>query len=237
MEPAKPFSLGLIVRNQGYATAKDVWIVASPPKIVDHANQRLPDPNVVAVSIGPNDVSPSLQIKIGDLEVNELKVIHWVMQSSFQGRLENWNVEVVQMDGLGGRYPLDAGNVSVHELEHAVRVTWSGDDGACDFLTYEGRNTYGLPDTVYLSDGSVWPEPVTGLVRMVHELIRIRDHVQIRLAVVGVPDGPFYVRYPDPTEGKLKLVAVTRSDGVVYPGRPERLDHSPHRTRAALAAL
>lgn len=220
VEPAKPFSLGLIVRNQGYATAKDVWIVASPPKIVDHANQRLPDPNVVAVSIGPNDVSPSLQIKIGDMEVNELKVIHWVMQSSFEGRLESWNVEVVQMDGLGGRYPLDAGNVSVHELEHAVRATWFGDDGACDFLTYEGRNTYGLPDTVYLSDGSVWPEPVTGLVRMVHELTRIRDHVQIRLAVVGVPDGPFYVRYPDPTEGKLKLVAVTRSDGVAIPVGP-----------------
>jgi len=220
VEPAAPFSLGLIVRNQGYATAKDVWIVASPPEIVDHANRRLPDPNVVAVSIGPNDVSPSLQIKIGDLEVNESRVIHWVMQSSFQGRLESWNVEFVQVDGFGGRYPLDASSFSVHELERAVRFTWSGDDGACDFLTRESRNTYGLPDTLYLSDGSVWPEPVIGLVRMVHELVRIRDHFQIRLAVVGVPDGPFYVRYPDPTEGKLKLVAVTRSDGVSIPVGP-----------------
>ncbi len=219
VEPAKPFSLGLIVRNQGYATAKDVWIIASPPAIVDYANQRLPDPNIVAVSIGPDDVSPSLQIKIGDMEVNELKVIHWVMESSFEGRLEDWNVEVVQMDGTGGRYPLDISSVQVHDLEHAVQATWS-DDGACDFLTYDTRNTYGLPTTLCLSDGSVWPEPVTGLVRMVHELIRIRDHVQIRLAVVGVADGPFYVSYPDPTEGKLKLVAVTRSDGVSIPVGP-----------------
>jgi len=217
VEPAVPFSLGLIVRNQGYATAKDVWLVASPPLFVDHANEHLPDPNVVGVSIGPKDVSPSLQIKIGDLEVNESKVIRWVMQSSFQGRLDSWKVEFVQVDGLGGRYPLDANSVSVHELEHAVRATWAGDSRACDFLTYESRNTYGLPDTLYLRDGSVWPQPVTGLLRMVHELVRIRDHLQIRLAVVGVPDGPFYVRYPDPTEGKLKLVAVTRSDGVSIP--------------------
>lgn len=220
VEPAVPFSLGLIVRNQGYAAAKDVWLIASPPRIVDQANQRLPDPNVVGVSIGPNDVSPSLQIKIGDLAVDESKVVRWVMQSSFEGRLEDWKVEFVQVDGLGGRYPLDVNSVSVHELEHAVHATWSGDDGACEFLTREGRNTYGLADTLYLSDGSVWPEPVTGLVRMVHELIRIRDRVQIRLAVVGVPDGPFYVRYPDPTEGKLKLVAVTRSDGVSIPVGP-----------------
>jgi hypothetical protein len=214
VEPPVPFSLGLIVRNQGYATAKNVWIIASPPEIVDAANQRLPDPGVVAVSVGSNSVSPSLQIGIGDLQVNESEVIHWVMQSAFQGTLENWSVELVQVDDLGVRYPLDVNSVSIHDMEHAVRAIWSGDDGACDFLTYEGQNTYGLPDTLYLSDGSVWPESVTGLVRMVHELTRIKEHVQFRLAVVGVPDGPFYVRYPDPTEGKLKLVAVTRSDGV-----------------------
>jgi hypothetical protein len=79
--------------------------VASPPEIVDHANRHLPDPNVVAVTIGPNDVAPSLQIKIGDLDVNESRVIHWVMQSSFQGGLET-GMSVVQMDDLGGRYPL-----------------------------------------------------------------------------------------------------------------------------------
>ncbi len=217
VEPAVPFSLAVIVRNQGYATAKDVWLIASPPQIVDYANQRLPDPNVVGVTVGSNDVAPSLQIKIGDLEVDESKVIRWVMQSSLQGKLESWNVEFVQVDDLGGRYPLDVSSVSVHELEHAVRATWSDDDGACDFLTRESPSTYGLADTLYLSDGSVWPAPVTGLVRMVHELVRIREHLQIRLAVVGVPDGPFYVRYPDPTEGKLKLVAVTRSDGVSIP--------------------
>lgn len=217
VEPAAPFSLGLIVRNRGHATAMDLWVVSPPPQIVDHANRPLPDPNVVGVSVGPDELAPSAQVRIGDLEVDGYRVIRWMMQSSLEGRLDSWQPEFFQVDALGGRYPVDVNRVGIHELEHAVRATWPSDDGACEFLTYASGRTYGLPDTLYLSDGSVWPEPVAGRMNMVHQLVRIRDHLEIRLAVVDMPDGYFYVRYPDPTDGKLTLVAVTRSDGVSIP--------------------
>lgn len=215
VEPAVPFSLGLMMINHGCAPAEDVEIVSAQPRIISNEAGLLVNFEIIGASVCPQPVAPSLKVSLGDIEPDECKVARWLMQASLQGYFEDYDANYVHLDGLGNRSLSSVDEVSIHELIHVVRGTCPQDDGVCDFLTNENPETQALPNAVHLSDGSV--APVTVVLDASYEITETMEQVHVSVRVPNPPAGYFYVRLPDPTLGNLPLIEVVRSDGVELP--------------------
>jgi Concanavalin A-like lectin/glucanases superfamily/Divergent InlB B-repeat domain len=216
VEPAIPFSLGLMMTNHGCGVARDVRIDSSQPRIIENEKGLLIDFQIIGTRVGASDMTPLLNVELGDIGPEECRVAQWMMQSSLQGQFVEYDANFVHVDGLGDKRLSLVDTVSIHELIHVVRGTCPDDDGIGDFLTNDAPDTLGLPDTVHLS-GVCSVEPVMAFVYGPEESTSLSEHFEVTVTVPDVPDGYFYAQWPEPTSYELPLVSVTRSDGVEIP--------------------
>lgn len=212
VEPAEPFSLGLRMINRGYGTAYRVSMSSSQPQIIDNEKGLLVDFQVIASQVGDAEVSPSLEVYLGDIGPGETAVARWLMTASLQGQFSGYNASYVHLDGLGDPRLSLIDSVEVHELIHAVRSPWPVDDGVYHFLVNDVADGNALPDTLYTSDGGT--RPVVSLVDALVDAAATPEHPEVS-ATAAVPAGYVYLRFADPSDGQMTLVAVTRSDGRV----------------------
>jgi hypothetical protein len=208
IEPAIPFSLGLMMSNTGAGTAGNVEITSSQPKIIDNEKGLLVDFQIIGTSVGPDAVSPGLSVELGDIEPSESKVARWAMISSLQGEFVEYDANFVHVDGLGDKRLSLVDSVEIHELEHVVRAEYPADDMIPDFLTNDIEDLDDLPDTLHLSDGSV-----AAMLNAIVDGIVTPVDLEIALVVPDMPDGWVYLRIPDPGQNRFKLASVKRADG------------------------
>ncbi|NLH17572.1 MAG: hypothetical protein GX455_13435, partial [Phycisphaerae bacterium] len=210
IESPEPFSLGLMMTNEGHGAAYRVSMTSAQPKILDNEKGLLVDFALIGSQVGDDSVNPSLTVYLGDINPGKTVVARWLMTSSLQGEFIDYSASYVHLDGLGDPRLSLIDRVEIHELIHAVRADVPIDDGISDFLVNDLTDDQDLPDIVYLSDGTT--APVTAVVDGTADLpitgTNLTTHVTANFAA-----GYNYLRIPDPANGSLALAQVTRSDG------------------------
>ncbi len=227
-EPSQPFTLGLLVRNTGAGSARNVTVRSGQPCIVENEKGLLIDFQVVASEVfGPDAtrlLTPSLTADLGDLEPGGTRVSRWLLKSTLQGLFLDYSAEVEHLDPLGqpAFEAVPPGNVRIHELTHLVRDPRAGADALPDFLVNEDPATDpdDLPDAIHLSNGSI--EPVHVLAQATPDAVPTLQRREILLNLGSAASGWTYLRLPDPQGSTgprtFRLVAVLRPDGSALPG-------------------
>lgn len=240
IEPAEPFTLGLILENRGAGAAGNVRITTSQPEIVDNEKGLVIDFTIIGTQVNAEQVSPSLNVSLGDVEPGKTGVARWLMTSTLQGKFVGYEASYEHLNGLGDTRLSLIDSVNIHELIHAVRVEVPEDDVRPDFLVNDIPDLDHMPETVYGSDASVTPVALAGGV--VTDGPVTPSHRQIALTCAA-PQGFMYLRTPDPGEEQYRLMRVMRSDGhevrlddnawtthrtIRLQGQPPRREHLLH---------
>jgi hypothetical protein len=211
VEPSEPFVLGLRVQNQGRGTADNFRLTTGQPKIVENQRGLLIDFRVIGTRVATNDVTPSLAINLGRIDPGASRVAEFLMTSTLEGKFIEFNASFTHIDGLGDPRLSLIDGVDIKELTRRVMVDQPADDRLADFLVNEVPDPDNLPDTLYLSDGTVAP---VNLATGATVDAPARDGRLTVTLNADMPSGWAYLRMPDPGAG-FRLVRVVRSDGRV----------------------
>ncbi|MCX6928321.1 MAG: immunoglobulin domain-containing protein, partial [Verrucomicrobia bacterium] len=210
VEPAVPFGVGLRMKNVGLGTAGAVTITSAQPQIVRNDSGLLIDFKLIGAQVGNQPFTPSLTANLGDIGPSNSAVATWWMTSTLEGRFIEYDATFQHVDDLGNQNLSLIDSVTIHEMIHVVRAELPSDDGIPDFLVNEDRDTNGLPDHLYLSDGSV--ALVTAVTNAAPSGAPTPGNPDVLLAA-SLPAGWAYLRIPDPGNAAYPLSRVRRSDG------------------------
>jgi len=211
IEPSEPFSLGMIMANEGYGPANNVRITSSQPQIIENERDLLIEFELIGTKLGAETVSPTLSLNLGDVDTGEIVVAQWLMTSSLQGRFIDYSATYEHIDSLGDPRLSLIDSIDIYELIHVVLADRLGDDLIPDFLVNDVNDVYHLPDTLHLSDGQV--EPVVTVTNASVDSPPTENDLEVELTIPDMSEDWTYVRIDDPANNQFKLVRVVRSDG------------------------
>ncbi|TRT44375.1 MAG: tandem-95 repeat protein, partial [Microcystis aeruginosa Ma_QC_C_20070703_M131] len=203
IEPSVPFSLGILVKNQGKGTAKNLHISSAQPKIIDNEKGLLIDFNIIGTQIGTESITPSLTVNFGNIEAGKTAVADWLFKSSLQGKFTEYNATFEHINDLGKPELSLIKEVKIHELTHQVNVD---SDNLPDFLVNDTFDANFYPDILYFSNGTTAP------VNVLTNATATINNQQAQI-IVNVNSGWTYLHLADPSNGSLEIAQVLRSDG------------------------
>ena len=99
--PPVPFSLGLLIANEGFGVASDLQIASAQPTIIDNEKGLLVNFKIVATELGNSDLSPSLTVSFGDIQPRTTMMARWILTSSLTGTFSNYSATFVNKNPLG----------------------------------------------------------------------------------------------------------------------------------------
>lgn len=213
IEPAIPYALGMIVENHGAGTARNVRITSGQPRIVDNDKGLLIDFQLIASEVAGQNLTPSLTVNLGDIPPGANAIAKWLFTSSLQGLFIDYQATFEHLDGLGNPRLSLVDAVEIHEMIRVVRAPLG--DALPDFLVNDVPDDEDLPDTVYLSDGSVQPVAVvrSATVNVAPSATNLTVQFDAPLPSTGFG----YLRVPDPQGAtgarRYQLVGVSRLGG------------------------
>jgi subtilase family serine protease len=212
IEPSIPFSLAVMVQNQGKGVARDVTVTSAQPKIIENEKGLLIDFKIVATEVAGQNMTPSLTANFGSINPGQIAIGRWLLSSTLQGLFIDYKASFEHLDGLGNKKLSLIDRVEIHEMTHLVQAGGSFEDGKPDFLVNDGSNARNLPDTLYLSDGRI--EPVSVIESGIFSDAPGSGHMVVTMSV-NAPSGWAYLRLPELGAGQYALATVRRSDGAV----------------------
>ncbi|MBE9257518.1 putative Ig domain-containing protein [Dolichospermum sp. LEGE 00246] len=210
IEPSEPFDLGMILKNKGKGSAKDLEITSSQPKIVDNEKGLLVDFKVVGTQVGTESISPSLTLNFGTIAPNQITVANWLFTSTIQGKFTDYKASFKHINDLGIPELSIIKDVKIHELIHKVRVTSPTDDQLPDFLVNDLPDANFTPDTLYLSDGTT--APVKSYSNATTDGAATLDDLTVQISAT-LDKGWSYLTLNDPANGQFQIKKVLRADG------------------------
>jgi hypothetical protein len=209
IEPAETFTLGVRVKNTGFAAARSLKIESAQPRIVENQQGLLVNFLITGSFVNDQPAQPSLLIHLGEIAAQKASTGRWLMQSTLSGRFIEFSASFEHADELGGRVTSLIDKVETHSLVKDVRVDLPGRDGVRDFLAKDGDAL-----RVYETDSE--DSPVTDQSALSTLTAGAASGDEIVVALNAPPTaGFFYVKLPDPYRGAKAVGRVTRSDGKV----------------------
>ena len=214
VEPAQPYQLAVLVANRGGGTASDLTITSAQPKIIENEKGLLIEFQIIATEVAGQSMTPSLTADFGDIGPGEIEIARWWLTSTLQGQFLEYDATFEHVDGLGDPRLSLIQSVAIHELIQSVRAYGPFEDGKPDFLVNDVPDPDDLPDTLYLSDGSV---AFVGLAAGASaDGPAGPGDLEVALTV-EMASGWGYLRMPDPGGEDYRLVGVRRGDGTLLP--------------------
>ena len=211
VEPSEPFSLGLRMMNTGFGAARNVRVISGQPRIVENERGLPIEFRIIGSQVNDQPITPSLTVNLGDLPPQSTAVARWLMISNFQGRFVEFNASYRHVNPLNDDSLSLIDRVSIHELDHVVRILHPQDDRKPDFLVNATPDPQYLPDVVFNSTGEA--HPVQARIDGAVDGPINNARLQTRLTLQNPPQGFVYIRIPDPSGGQHPLLRVVRSDG------------------------
>ncbi len=219
IEPAEPFSLGLLVTNAGHGAARDMRITSSQPRITRSDNGLVVNFNILGAQVGTQSISPTLAVTFGDIPPGGSAVARWLMSSTIQGEFIAYNATFEHVNGLNNPALSLIERVDIYELNHVVLLP--GEDALPDFLVnnrgVEGGcpsadpGTDDIPDCVHSSRGLVLP--VHAILGGTINSPPTNQNLIVHLTVTAGQDHLTFIRLMDPGSGSYSLARVVRLVG------------------------
>ncbi|WAR18315.1 hypothetical protein MAR_000153 [Mya arenaria] len=158
VEPIVPFSLAVVIMNQGNGVAQALKITSAQPEIIENEKGLLISFKIIGAQLGNESITPSLTVDFGDIYASETKTARWLMTSTLMGTFYNYSATFENINPLGDPQLSIIDKLDYHELFHSVRIVYPFglDDGLDDFLVNDRVDQDGIPDRLYTSsDASV----------------------------------------------------------------------------------
>ncbi len=216
-EASEPFNLAVLVQNHGYGTAKQLSIESAQPEIIENEKGLLVDFEITGSKVNGYGTTPSLTVNFGDILPGDTAVGEWQMLASMQGYFVDYNARFEHVNGFNDIQFSLIKETRIHELIHTVNTSMVDGDNKSDFLVNDVADPEDLPDTLYLSDGTVSD------VRYVTEgtVTGTLDASNLSVTLtVDMTQGEWnYLRLRDQDlgAGEYELVRIVRADGTEVP--------------------
>ena len=212
-----PYSLALRVLNDGYGPANNLRIDSAQAVIKRNQSELLIAFKLLGASVNDSVVLPSLTVNFGDLPSKRVSTANWRMISTLSGRFVDFKTSFTHSSELGGDLTSLIKSTNPHFLTHMVKVNLPGRDSRLDFLA-DVNTAYGYIFESEIPNGSSRLEDARSQVTVVSPLaLPSRPTPQAPSVAVALPTGAsgwIYTKLADPSQGLLKLIEVTRADGV-----------------------
>ncbi len=210
IETSVPFSLGVLVRNEGKGEAKNLQITSGKPKIIENEKGLLIDFQIIGSEVNGQGKTPSLTANFGNIGAGETAVADWLFKSSLQGKFIEYSATFEHVNGLGKPELSLLKETKIHELTRKVRVNNPTDDGLPDFLVNDVFDANFAPDTLYFSNGGTAPVNVNTTATADGPASLNDLTVQVTATTEA---GWSYLRLDDPADGLFQIKSVLRADG------------------------
>jgi Ca2+-binding RTX toxin-like protein len=205
IETSVPYSLAVLVRNQGYGEAKNLSITSGQPQIVDNEKGLLIDFQIIGSEVNGTGVSPSLTVDFGNIQPGQTAVADWLLKSSLQGKFIDYDATFEHINSLGKAELSLIKEVKIHELIQKVQADG---DNLPDFLVNDVFDVNFDPDTIYFSDGETAP------VKAVNNAVVGASIAPLQWDITATVDsGWTYYRLAEPSNSQYDIVKILRSDG------------------------
>lgn len=224
VEAVEPFTLGVRVRNNGVATAKNLKIDSAQPKIVENNQGLLIGFTITGSYVDDTPAQNSLLIDFGEIAANRSKMGRWVMETTLAGKFTEFAARYTHADELGGALTSLLQATNAHTLLRDVRVDLPGRDQVRDFLAQDGDAI-----RVYESDSTDSVVTDRSAVAAFTSVSSTGDVANYALSFPAT-DGFAYVKLVDPFSGTKQPSRILRSDGKLL--LPENVWFSKTRDKA-----
>jgi len=209
VEATEPFTLGVRVKNNGYAIAKNLKIDSAQPKIVENNQGLLINFLITGSYVNDAPVQNSLLINFGDIAPTTSKMGRWLMETTLAGRFTEFTAKFSHADELGGALTSILQATNAHFLIRDVRVDLPGRDTVRDFLAQDGDIV-----RVYESDGPDTEVTNRSAVATLTAGTNAAGNASYRLTFPATA-GFVYAKLRDPFHGSKALGTIVRSDAKV----------------------
>jgi hypothetical protein len=209
IEPAEPFTLGVRVKNTGYATAKNLAIDSAQPKIIENNQGLLINFMLTGSYVNDAPAQNTLLINFGDIAAGTSKMGRWIMETTLAGKFTEFTARFSHADELGGSLTSILQAANAHFLIRDVRADLPGRDSVRDFLARDGDVI-----RVYESDGPDTEVTDRSGVATLAAGTNAAGNASYRLSFPATA-GFVYVKLPDPFGGQKALGQIVRSDAKV----------------------
>ncbi|WP_218653149.1 ELWxxDGT repeat protein [Nostoc sp. TCL26-01] len=210
IETSVPYSLAVLVRNQGKGDAKNLKITSGQPKIIDNEKGLLVDFQIIGSEVNGTGVSPSLTVDFGNIAAGQTAVADWLLKSSLQGKFIEYKATFEHINNLGKAELSLIKDVKIHELIHKVQINQPTDDGLPDFLVNDIFDAKFTPDTLYFSQGGT--APVNAAINITADAPATLSDLSVQVSTT-VNAGWNYCRLADPSNAQFDIQKVLRADG------------------------
>lgn len=209
IEATEPFTLGVRVKNNGYAAAKNLKIDSAQPKIIENKQGLLIGFKLTGSFVDDVPAQNTLLINFGDIAAGTSKSGRWVMETTLAGKFTEFTAKFSHADELGGALTSILQATNAHFLIRDVLVDLLGHDHVRDFLAQDGDVI-----RVYESDGLDTVVTDRSSVAQLTAGTNSAGNASYHL-VIPPTSGFVYVKLPDPFNGQKALGTITRSDAKV----------------------
>jgi hypothetical protein len=210
IEPSVPYSLAVLVRNEGKGDARNLRITSGQPKIIENEKGLLIDFHVIGSEVNGQGATPSLSVNFGDIKAGKTAVADWLLKSSLQGKFIDYKATFEHVNSLGKPELSLIKDVKIHELIHTVQVAHANPDALADFLVNDSFDAQFTPDTLYFSSGGT--APVLAVKNATTDGTPSVSDLDV-LITAQVQSGWTYFRLAEPSNNQLELVRLERADG------------------------
>ncbi|TRU88111.1 MAG: hypothetical protein EWV76_09640 [Microcystis novacekii Mn_MB_F_20050700_S1] len=210
VETSVPYSLAVLVRNEGKGDAKNLKITSGQPKIVENEKGLLIDFQIIGSEVNGQGVTPSLTVNFGDIKAGKTAVADWLLKSSLQGKFIDYKATFEHINSLGKAELSLIKEVKIHELIHTVQVNHSNPDNLPDFLVNETFDAQFTPDIIYFSSGGT--APVKAVKNATIDAPPTLNDLTVQISAT-VENGWTYFRLDEPSDSQFEIVKILRSDG------------------------
>lgn len=213
VESPIPFTLGVLVKNSGFAPARNIKINSQQPKIVENKEGLLLVARLLGSRVQDSLLDEaSLLVDLGTIEPSNARKGAWDMITSLSGEFVEFKASYTHDSDLGGRETSLIHSLEAHFLSRENLVDMPGRDTVKDFAADTDRDTDQIPDAIYESEGNILPvNQLTGAT-----ISQPLSGAKFRFQVLANKADWVYLRLDDPAQARLPIERVVRlNDGKV----------------------
>lgn len=217
VEPMVPAEMSLLIKNEGYGTAKNVQVQSMQPEIIENRKGLLIDFEMIGSRMNnqPKQLG-LLNIDFGSIAPQKAMVGQWWFTSTLLGHFVKYDIKVKHLNSYGNKDLSLIKEYHIHELIKSVKAYGKGHDDISDFLVNDIPDLNDTPDMIYYSNGESEEVSQVSAAKVTNEISP--SQVTTQLSITPSFIGWNYGNITDPGKDLYKLIKIIRnSDNLELP--------------------